>query len=73
MAELAARLRRLEAEAQAAWSASDAAAWWEKHGADLVAGRQHVGELDVTIVARATGTRPSEMQKKVARVAGNVA
>ena len=32
MAQLATRLRKLEAEARGEWSASDAAAWWEKHG-----------------------------------------
>jgi serine/threonine-protein kinase len=62
MAELATRLRRLEAEAMAGWSASDAAAWWEKHGTGLLAERQKGGELDVTIVARAPGARPKQKQ-----------
>jgi serine/threonine-protein kinase len=62
MAELATRLRGLEAEARAGWSASDAAAWWEKHGTSLAGEREKSGELDVTIV-----------QKKVERVAGNAA
>jgi eukaryotic-like serine/threonine-protein kinase len=73
MAELATRLRVLEAEARAGWSASDAAAWWAKHGTGLVAGRQQGGELDVTIVARAPGARPSDKQTKVEKVAGNAA
>jgi serine/threonine protein kinase len=73
MAELAARLRVLDEEARAGWSASDAAAWWEKHGTGLVAGRQQVGELDVTIVTRAPGARPSEKQTKVEKVTGNAA
>jgi hypothetical protein len=75
MADLAARLRGLEAEARAAWSASDAAAWWEKHGTGLVAERQRGGgELDVTIVARAPGARPSERPRaKAEKVAGNAA
>jgi serine/threonine protein kinase len=73
MAELATRLRVLEAEARAGWSASDAAAWWEKHGTSLVAGHPQVGELDVTIVARAPGARSSERQTKVEKVAGNAA
>jgi serine/threonine protein kinase len=74
MAELATRLRGLEAEARAGWSASDAAAWWEKHGAGLVAERQRSGELDLTIVARAPRGRPSEKQPtNLEKVAGNAA
>ncbi|HEY5240633.1 MAG TPA: serine/threonine-protein kinase, partial [Polyangiaceae bacterium] len=73
MAELATRLRVVDAEARAGWSASDAAAWWEKHGTGLVAGRQPVGEPDVTIVARAPGARPSEKPTKVEKIAGNAA
>jgi serine/threonine protein kinase len=75
MADLAARLRGLEAEARASWSASDATAWWEKHGTGLVAERQRTGgELDVTIVARAPGARPSERPPaKLGKVAGNAA
>jgi len=72
MAELATRLRAFEAEAWAGWSASDAAAWWEEHGASLAADReQHAGALDVTIVARAPGAQASETRPtKLGKVAG---
>ncbi len=75
MADLAARLRGLEAEASASWSRVGRDGVVEKHGTGLVAERQRTGgELDVTIVARAPGARPSERPPaKLEKVAGNAA